>query len=58
MVTEILVWALVATSNHNALVDIYQTELVCRRDLREVRKMRPDNQWACVVRKSMERPKE
>lgn len=58
MVTELLVWALVATSNRDAIVEIYNTELVCRRDLREVRRMQPEEKWACVVRKSMGRPKE
>jgi hypothetical protein len=56
MVSEILVWALVLKNDPHRVVDIYNTELVCRQDLREVRKMEPHQQWVCMVRRSMERP--
>jgi hypothetical protein len=61
VVTEVLVWALIVTSHHNSVVDIYSTELVCREDLREARKTvearTAGAELACVVRRSMERPK-
>jgi hypothetical protein len=57
MVTEVLVWALIlANEPKRPVVEIYTTELLCRQDARELRKIFPDHPITCVPRRSMERP--
>jgi hypothetical protein len=57
MVTEVLVWAMIMTNNHNAVVEVYNNEKQCRQDAREVMRALPEAKVACVVhRRSLQRP--
>lgn len=60
MVTEILVWALLVTDGHKRpmAVEVYNSELLCRQDMREVRQAVPDAVLACAPRRSMARPQQ
>jgi hypothetical protein len=56
MVTEVLVWAMIMTNNHNAVVEVYNNEKQCRQDAREVMRALPEAKLKCVPRHSMQRP--
>jgi hypothetical protein len=56
MVTEVLVWAMILTNHQNRIIEIYNTELVCRQDMREARRAVPEAELKCVPRHSIERP--
>jgi hypothetical protein len=58
MVTEIIIWALILTEQPKRVVEIYNNELLCRQDARELRKALPDHPVKCVPRRSMERPEQ
>jgi hypothetical protein len=56
MVTEVLIWALILTERPKVAVEIYNNELLCRQDAKEVRKALPDHPVTCVPRRSTGRP--
>ena len=56
MVTEVLVWALIVANRNNAVVEIYNNELLCRQDMREARKAVPEAELRCVPRYSLDHP--
>jgi hypothetical protein len=56
MITEVLIWAMILTNRENQVVEIYNTELVCRQEMREALKSVPEAELKCVPRRSMERP--
>ena len=56
MVTEVLVWALMLTNKKPEVIEVYNTELDCRQDMREARKAVPEAKLKCVPHWSTERP--
>jgi hypothetical protein len=56
MVTEVLVWAMIVTNRGNRIIEIYNTELLCRQEMREARKAVPQAELKCVPRYSLDRP--
>jgi hypothetical protein len=56
MVTEVLVWAMIMTNNHNRIVEVYNNELLCRQDAREVRRALPEAEVKCVPRYAPNHP--
>ncbi len=58
MVTEVLVWALIVTNRNNTVIEIYNTELVCRQEARELQRAVPEAELTCVPYHSMVRPRQ
>jgi hypothetical protein len=60
VVTELLVWAMIVTNpgrGHGPqVVEVYNNELLCRRDMREAARAVPEAKLKCVPRYSMQRP--
>ena len=57
--TEVLVWAVVLLNRGKPeVVEVYNTELVCRQEMREARKVYPQAELRCVPKWSAERPTE
>jgi hypothetical protein len=56
MVTEVLVWAIILTNRNNAAVEVYDNELLCRQEMRELELAVPQARLKCVPRYSTRRP--
>ena len=56
VIAEAMLLAIVVTNGHNRVIGVYDSELLCRQDMREVRKLAPEVELKCVRRRTMRRP--
>jgi hypothetical protein len=56
MVTEIAIWAMILANGDKHTLAVYDNELLCRQEMREVRRAAPDVEVRCVPKHSTARP--